>query len=164
MVRVSGGGVTPRHGSGKVSPFCPGAAASGGGTRQGPGSSSRDVAPLGLCPPLLGKRGLPGTGRWGSHTPSPGPQPLTADALPHVPARGTATMCAARGSARRRPARASRPSALPRCHTGSKWGFIASCFATAEGPCPWRGSGRSCPPWQEGRLQFCRLPALATDR
>lgn len=63
----------------------------------------------GCAPRLLGKRGLPGTGRWGSHTRSPGPQPPMAAALP----RGTATTCAARSSARRRPARASRPSALP---------------------------------------------------
>lgn len=58
---------------------------------------------------------------------------------PPLPRAGTARS--------RRPARACHPSALPCCHSGSKWGFIASCFPTAAGP----GSGGSCPPAPAGR-------------
>ena len=96
-----------------LSPGC--SQCSAGGTQQGPGSSSRDME-LGLCPPLLGKQGLPGTGRWGSRVLSSGlPKHATSHCrqLPRCPVPPSAAwlprvLPAARHTSARRPAAAAR--------------------------------------------------------
>lgn len=114
--------MTPGHGLGQVSLSVPRMQAVLAGehrcTRWESSSPSWDVTSLGQWCPLLGRQGLPGTGT----------QPPT-----HAAPQGRHT---ARSS---HPARASHPSVLPCCHSGSKWDFIASCFATAAGT----GRGRA---------------------
>lgn len=114
----------------------------------GSSSPSWDVTSLEQWCPLLGRQGLPGTGRQSPNH--------------------TAPQCrrAARSS---HPARASHPSALPCCHSGSKWGFIASCFATAAGTGRGRALAGRVPPTPAGRAEPGRgvgaaLPAPSFGR
>lgn len=82
----------------------------------------------GCAHPLLSKQGLPGTGRWGSHTPSPGPQPPMAAAFPA--ARPPRVLPAARhAGARHEPAV---PPPFPLSH-GLQMGFYCILFCNGSG-------------------------------
>ena len=156
---LPGGGETPGHGSGQVSLSVPRLQP----VLRGRHSTGARLLFLGhgagAVPPTPGQARAAGHGEMGQPCAEPRP-PQTryftlqaAATLPRASLCGMAATRAARSSAHKRPpprsscpAQASRPSALPRRHTGSKWGFIASCFATEAGMGPSRGSSRLCTP------------------